>query len=162
MKSVKSLVLFLLFGFALNAVFAQDEPSIHGTRKADPVFQEHGLAIRGFDPVAYFDQQKPLKGKKEFEYRYRGASWRFSSADNRERFSNDPEKYAPQYGGYCAYGMSHGYAAPIDPEAWSIIEGKLYLNYNLDIQSEWNKNIPGYILKANENWPRIPKKEIQE
>ncbi len=74
----------------------------------------------------------------------------------------DPDQYAPQYGGYCAFGMSHGYAAPIDPKAWTVVEGKLYLNYSFDVRREWNKNIPGFISKANQNWPKIPKKSIEK
>jgi YHS domain-containing protein len=154
------LILLVLIGSAVlsSKIFAQEEPSIHGTNKADQVFQERGLAIRGYDPVAYFNDKKPMKGKKEFEYSYMGAKWRFASAENEQQFSKDPAKYAPQYGGYCAYGMSHGYAASIDPKAWSLVEGKLYLNYNLDVRKEWDKDIPGHIVKANSNWPRIPKK----
>ncbi len=158
------LILCLLLGCIPLAgpALAQEEPSIYGTKKADLIFQDHGIAIRGYDPVAYFNQGKPLKGKKDFEYRYMGTTWRFVSAENRDAFTKDPDKYAPQYGGYCAFGMSHGYAAPIDPKAWSVVEGKLYLNYNLDVRKEWNKNVPGFITKANENWPKIPKKSLEK
>jgi YHS domain-containing protein len=152
----------LLFLLVSCVALAQDEPSINGTKKADPVFQDKGLAIRGFDPVAYFMSAKPVKGKKEFEYRYWGAMWRFASAENKKLFADHPEKYAPQYGGYCAYGMSHGYAAPIDPQAWTVLDGKLYLNYDLDVRKEWNKDIPGFIAKADENWPKIPKKTVEQ
>ena len=144
----------LPFGYA----FAQDEPSIFGSKKADPIFQESGLAIRGYDPVAYFNLNEAKKGKKDFEFEYMGATWRFVSVENRDAFKNDPNKYLPQYGGYCAYGMSHGYAAPIDPVAWSIVDGKLYLNFSHDVQREWKKDIPGHIQKADVNWPKIPKK----
>jgi YHS domain-containing protein len=157
MKVTRLLSVFVLVLFAAIAV-AQDEPSINGTKKADRIFQHDGFAIRGYDPVAYFTDGKPVRGKKEFEFEYNGARWLFASAANQQAFSAEPEKYLPQYGGYCAYGMSHGYAAPIEPDAWSIVDGKLYLNYNLDVRKEWNKDIPGYISKADVNWPKIPKK----
>lgn len=164
MKKVKHYVLFAAFVAVLavaSAVQSENLPSIDGTAQADPVFQDQGLAIRGYDPVAYFDQGKPVKGNETFEYRYEGALWRFVDAKNKEAFQKDPHKYLPQYGGYCAYGMSRGYAVPIDPQAWSIVDGKLYLNYSLDVQEKWNKGIPGFITKANENWPKIPKKSAK-
>ena len=164
MVRTRLLILILLLGCLplASVVLAQEEPSIFGTKKADPVFQDRGVAIRGYDPVAYFNQGKAVKGKKDFEYQYMGATWRFIDAENRDAFTKDPDKYAPQYGGYCAFGMSHGYAAPIDPKAWSVVEGKLYLNYNLEVRKEWNKDIPGFIGKANENWPKIPKKSREK
>lgn len=162
---VNRLFVFILMVVCIttaSTALSQDEPSIHGMKKADLIFQERGLAIRAYDPVAYFNQGKPVKGKKDFEYRYMGATWRFVNAENKDAFMKDPDQYAPQYGGYCAFGMSHGYAAPIDPKAWSVVEGKLYLNYSLDVWREWNKNIPGFIAKADQNWPKIPKKSIEK
>jgi hypothetical protein len=143
-----------------SAAYSQDEPRVGGDKQADPVFQDSNLAIRGYDPVAFFLEKKPIQGRKEFEYRWMGATWRFKDAANRDLFMKDSTKYAPQYGGYCAYGMAHGYAAPIDPAAWSVIEGKLYLNYNREVRDLWNKDIPGYIAKADENWPKLPKKPL--
>ncbi|MCI0445758.1 hypothetical protein L0244_22790 [bacterium] len=158
----RTLVAVIVFGFfLLGNAFAQEEPSIYGTRKADPIFQERGLAIRGYDPVAYFNLNEPESGKKDFEFEFMGATWRFVSAENRDAFKNDPNKYLPQYGGYCAYGMSHGYAAPIDPAAWSIVDGKLYLNFSRDVRREWKKDIGGHIKRADVNWPKIPKKTVQ-
>ena len=154
----------IILVIAGTKVFAgTEEPSIHGMKKADPVFQtSDGLAINVYDPIAYFQQQKPVKGKKEFHHRWMGATWRFVSAENRDLFAQNPEQYAPQYGGYCAYGMSFGYAAPTLPEAWSVVEGKLYLNYNLEVRKMWNQDIPGFIVKADGNWPKIPKKPMEE
>ena len=114
-----------------------------------------GWAIKGYDPVAYFVQDEPLKGKSAHSYAWMGATWYFASADNRALFVADPEKYAPQYGGWCAYAVSQGGTAPIDPQAWKIVGDKLYLNVNLRIQKVWEKDIPGYIAKADENWPQI-------
>ena len=118
------------------------------------VFSDGGAAIRGNDPVAYFTEGKPVKGKAEFSHQWKGATWRFASAANRERFAAAPEKYAPQYGGYCAYGVASGYAVKTEPDAWSVVEGKLYLNYDRNVQASWVKDIPGYIRKADANWPR--------
>ncbi|MBS29434.1 MAG: YHS domain protein [Alphaproteobacteria bacterium] len=96
----------------------------------DPVFNTGGKAIRGYDPVAYFTEEKAVKGKSEHSFTFQGAIWQFSSAANQELFAANPEKYAPQYGGYCAWAVVNNYTASIDPDAWSICDGKLYLNYS--------------------------------
>jgi YHS domain-containing protein len=114
-----------------------------------------GVAIEGTDPVAYFEEGKPVEGSSEFEHEWLGATWRFASAENRDAFAADPEKYAPQYGGYCAWAVSQGYTAKIDPAAWKIVDGKLYLNYSPEVQTEWSGDIPGNITKADGNWPKI-------
>jgi YHS domain-containing protein len=119
------------------------------------VFSDRDGAIRGHDPVAYFDRKGPVKGTKQFSHAWRGATWHFASAENRDRFATAPEKYAPQFGGYCAYAVANGYTADIDPNAWSIVDGKLYLNYSLRIRERWNKDIPGYIRKGDANWPGV-------
>jgi hypothetical protein len=120
-----------------------------------PVFSDRSGAIRGYDPVAYFSQNRPVKGSPQFTHRWNGAEWRFASAENRDRFAAAPEKYAPQYGGYCAFGVAGGYAVKIEPDAWSIVDGKLYLNYDQSVQREWKKDVPGYIRKADGNWPAV-------
>jgi YHS domain-containing protein len=120
-----------------------------------PVFSDRDGAIRGYDPVAYFTEGKPVKGSREFTHLWNGAAWRFASAANRDRFAAAPEKYAPQYGGYCAYGVAGGYAAKIEPDAWSVVDGKLYLNYDKRVQASWKSDIPGYIRKADANWPAV-------
>jgi YHS domain-containing protein len=112
-----------------------------------------GVAIEGTDPVAYFEEGRPVAGSSAFEWM--GATWRFATAENRDRFGADPEKYAPQYGGYCAWAVSQGYTAKIDPAAWRIVDGKLYLNYSKDVQTQWSGDIPGNIAKADVNWPQI-------
>lgn len=116
-----------------------------------------GVAIKGYDPVAYFTAGKPAKGSPDFAYEWNGAEWRFASAANRDLFKADPVKYAPQYGGYCAWAVSRGYTAGIDPEAWKIVNDRLYLNYSPKVQSQWSEDIPGNIAKAGENWPKILK-----
>jgi YHS domain-containing protein len=117
-----------------------------------------GLALKGYDPVAYFADGKPVRGKPEFSASHEGATYRFASAANRNAFLSAPARYAPQYGGYCAYGMASGYKAPIEPDAWTIVEGKLYLNYNQSVRSRWSADIPGYIRKAEANWPTVRSK----
>jgi YHS domain-containing protein len=114
-----------------------------------------GVAIKGFDPVAYFTEQKPVMGSAGFEYVWNGAKWRFATAEHRDLFRAAPEKYAPRYGGYCAYAVSQGKTADIDPEAWTVFDGKLYLNLNKDVQGLWDKNREEYIRKADGNWPRM-------
>jgi YHS domain-containing protein len=114
-----------------------------------------GTAIEGYDAVAYFLDGKPVEGSREHQVEWNGATWRFASAAHRELFAKEPRKYAPQYGGFCAFGVSRGYAVGIDPAAWKIVGGKLYLNYNKDVQAEWVKDIPGHIRKADANWPKI-------
>ena len=125
--------------------------------KDNPVNQTFfgGLAISGYDPVAYFTDAKPAKGSADFAFKWNGAEWRFASADHLAKFKAGPEKYAPQYGGYCAWAVSQGHTAGIDPAAWKIVGGKLYLNYDLDVQAKWQKDIPGNIVKADANWPKV-------
>ena len=114
-----------------------------------------GVAIKGTDPVAYFTLGEPVKGSKDFEAEWNGATWRFATAGHRDLFKADPEKYGPQYGGYCAWAVSQGYTAGIDPEAWKIVDGKLYLNYSLEVQATWEVDAPGFIRLADENYPGI-------
>ena len=114
-----------------------------------------GLALKGYDPVAYFTEGKPVEGRKEFTHEYAEANWRFESAANRDAFARDPEKYAPQYGGYCAWGISQAKFFDGDPQVWKIVDGKLYVNYNTDIEKTWAQDIPGFIAKADTAWPTL-------
>lgn len=114
-----------------------------------------GLAIHGYDPVAYFTEEKAVEGSDEFEYEWRDATWRFSSAENRDKFISMPERFAPQYGGYCAYALAQGLTVDIDPEAWTIVDDKLYLNVNKSIQRTWQQDLHRYIAQADANWPRV-------
>lgn len=121
----------------------------------DPVFATGAGAIRGYDPVAYFTEGRPVKGEKDHTLDYQGSTWRFASAANRDRFAAAPERYAPRYGGYCAWAVSQGYTAPVDPDAWKIVDGKLYLNYSKGVQRQWIEDIPGNIAKGDANWPGV-------
>ncbi|MDX2259219.1 MAG: YHS domain-containing (seleno)protein [Hyphomicrobiaceae bacterium] len=114
-----------------------------------------GVAVGGYDPVAYFSAGKPVKGDPAITMEHQGAEWRFASEANRAAFRADPAKYAPQFGGYCAWAVSQGYTAKGDPNAWSIVGGKLYLNYDKRVQSSWEKNAQSLISKGEANWPRV-------
>ena len=130
---------------------------------AQETFQNRkGLAINGYDTVAYFTQGKPVKGYSRFSHYYNGATWQFVSSENKTLFIQAPEAYTPQYGGYCAYAVSQGYTARIKPDAWQIVEGKLYLNYNKWIQRKWEKMSSQYIKLADGNWPEIRVRKINK
>lgn len=120
------------------------------------------LAIQGYDPVAYFTDAEPTMGSSEFTATYKNAIYHFSSAENRDLFRADPSAYAPQYGGYCAFGVTVEKKLPTDPEAWKIVDNKLYLNLNKDTQKRWLTDVPGYIQSANEIWPEIKTVEASE
>lgn len=129
-------------------------------RHANEIVQSYfvdsaGIAVRGADPVAYFTEGATVFGSSEFTHIWGNATWQFASAENRDLFVASPEQYAPQYGGFCAWAVSQGYTASIDPEAWRIVEGRLYLNYDSRVQRQWERDIPGNIAKANANWPEV-------
>ncbi|MGD9851977.1 MAG: YHS domain-containing (seleno)protein [Nitrospirales bacterium] len=114
--------------------------------------------ISGYDPVAYFTEGKPVKGSGYHVAEYKGVTYVFASKDHKTTFEANPEKYVPAYGGYCAYGVAVGKKFVSDPEAWKIVQGKLYLNLDKDIQGKWAKDIPGYIKKSEANWKEIKDK----
>ncbi|MEM9140466.1 MAG: YHS domain-containing (seleno)protein [Pseudomonadota bacterium] len=146
----------ILTAFTVAVAFALAPIGTHQAVAKEPVYQSFlGTAIDGTDAVAYFTEGKPVEGSKSFTHDWNGATWRFSSAENRDLFAANPEKYAPQYGGYCAWAVSQGYTASTDPNAWKIVDGKLYLNYNRDVQSKWEANVPGHIKSADANWPSV-------
>jgi hypothetical protein len=110
------------------------------------------LALKGYDPVAYFAEERAAKGSKQFVHDYAGAIWRFVSTGNRDLFVQDPERYMPQYGGYCAWGISQAKFFDGDPEVWKVVNGKLYVNYNKEIEKAWEQDILDFIEKADANW----------
>ena len=116
---------------------------------------ENGVAIKGYDPVAYFTDSGPVKGDPQFAYEWNGAIWRFSSAEHRDAFAADPEAYAPAYGGYCAWAVAHGDIADINPRAWYIEDGRLYLNVNQIIALRWRARRDHYIEEGDRNWPEV-------
>jgi len=121
-------------------------------------FTKGDKAIRGYDPVAYFTENKPVRGVEKLVFNWNNSNWYFSSQQNLDLFKANPEKYAPQYGGYCAYGLSNGYKAPTEADAWTIENGKLYLNYNKEVREMWSKEKKERIEKADKNWPAIKDK----
>ena len=135
---------------ALAVLPARAEP-----KPAVNVLGGGGVAIHGYDPVAYFTEGKPRKGQREHAVERAGARWLFASAENKARFEKEPERYLPAYGGYCAYGVAQGYLVKIDPDAWRIVDGKLYLNYDRATARTWLKDVPGYIAAANTKWPGL-------
>ncbi len=123
------------------------------TAQSRVVNQSQGAAIKGYDPVAYFTQSSAVKGDSAHSHVWNDAKWLFATAANRDAFAANPEKFAPQFGGYCSYAMSRNYIADITPTAWKIVEGKLYLNNSKPVHLWWQADISGNIVKANANWP---------
>jgi YHS domain-containing protein len=115
------------------------------------------FAVGGYDTVAYHTDKKPVPGTDEFTHMWKGATWRFASKENLDAFVKEPEKYAPQYGGYCAFAVGHGSLASGDPKVWKIVDGKLYLNLNQSVQKSWERDIPGLTKRADANWPKVLK-----
>ena len=146
--------LLVTLGLVLS-LFVLPTLSAHAADK--PVYTGFfsSVALSGYDPVAYFTENKPVKGDSRYSTEYQGAQWHFSSAVNRDAFVADPKRYAPQYGGYCAWAVSEGDTASADPKLWKIIDGKLYLNYDADVQKKWELDIAGHIRKADKNWPAV-------
>ncbi len=118
-----------------------------------------GLAVGGYDPVAFFAVNDAVRGDKKYEFAWNGAKWHFASAENLEKFKADPVAYAPQFGGYCSYAVSRGYTADGDPMTWKIVEGKLYLNYNQKVKEEWEKEQLRFIEDGTRNWVEFRKKK---
>jgi YHS domain-containing protein len=117
-----------------------------------------GVSIQGYDPVAFFTDNRPVKGSSQFQSEYRGAKYYFASAEHKAAFDKEPAKYEPQFGGYCAYGASQGHPAPIKIEAWQIVNGRLLMQYDLGVKGKFNKDQQGNLRKADQNWPGIIEK----
>ena len=142
---MKKLILMLFIAIGSIQTHAQNQ------------FLKNGEALQGYDPVAYFESNKPIKGDKEISTTYNGAVYHFSSEKNKETFLKKPAQYEPQFGGYCAYGVSKNHNSPTDPQAFTIVDDKLYLNYNLKVKELWSKDREERIKKANENWKELSK-----
>lgn len=139
-------LIFLLVALTTSAFFAQTN-------------LKNKLAIQGYDPVAYFESNKAIEGKSRISSEYNSAVYYFSSKESRAVFLKNPDKYLPQFGGYCAYGMSEGYKAPIQPEVFTIVDDKLYLNYNMEVKEMWSKDQENRIAKAAKTWEKIKKEK---
>ncbi len=145
------LPLFLL----LMAVSAA--PS-HAQSNAPITYVEQGAALSGYDPVAYFTLGQPVPGKPEFKLVWKRAEWRFVSREHRDLFEANPRAYAPQYGGYCAYGVSKGHLSTTKPDVWMIHQGRLYLVHNRAVLAVWQHDVPGHVDQANDHWPQLLRK----
>lgn len=153
------LIILALFAAALASAVSLALSPAHAAEP--PVYTGivKGIAVGGYDPVAYFTEGKPVQGSKDITLEHEGATWRFASAANRDTFKADPARYAPRYGGYCAWAVSQGYTAKGDPDAWTVSDGKLYLNYNKSVRATWAKDIPGNVKKGDANWPKVLEKK---
>ncbi len=146
MYRLKFWLIFITFLFVGSLVAAPVNTTWIGTK-----------AIKGYDTVAYFKVGKSVRGNKKISYKWKGANWYFSSKANLELFKKNPKKYAPQFGGYCAYAVSKGHTSDISPDAWDIHNNKLYLNYDKDVQKTWRAKKKLYIKRAIKNWPKLSK-----
>lgn len=152
----------LIVSKALRGVFLSSVLIVSGIaampttlKAAEEINLSNGIAVHGYDVVAYFTQGKPIVGNAAFTAQHEGATYQFASAENRDLFAADPAKFAPQYGGYCAFGTAMGRKFNGDPQRWSIVGGKLYLNLDEKVQARWKENIPGFIRGADNNWSVI-------
>lgn len=154
---IKTLFAFLLILAGLLASAIHMKPA-HAAKAPVYTGLVKGVGAGGYDVVAYFTQKKPVRGTKSITQSYQGVQWRFSSVENKNAFAANPEKYVPQYGGYCALAVSRNYTAKGDPKAWRIHDGKLYLNFNKSVRATWAKDIAGNVAKGNRNWPSVLRK----
>jgi YHS domain-containing protein len=145
-KLIASVLFALGLGFAAPA--CADTAPVHTSVLSN-------VAVGGYDPVAYFSEGRPVRGSMDHRLTHHGYEYRFASAANLAAFRANPAHYLPQYGGYCAWAVSQGYTAPGNPQNWRIVDGRLYLNYNTEIQQRWETDIPGNIGRANANWPGV-------
>lgn len=147
-------VLILAAGAPFAAFFATRAPAQAGTKTA-AIYANNAIAVDGSDVVAYFAKGGPVQGSAALSFEWNGAMWLFSNAVNRDAFAASPEVFVPQYGGYCAWAVSQGYIAPTTPKAFSIVDGKLYLNFSRSIQRRWERDISALIKAADANWPAV-------
>ncbi|HEX3797664.1 MAG TPA: YHS domain-containing (seleno)protein [Verrucomicrobiae bacterium] len=143
-------LLFLVLGLVLP-VFAQSKTLLN--------VDDSGVAIQGYDPVAFFTDNKPVMGKPEFVARYNGATYYFASKDHRDTFKANPAKYEPAFGGYCAYGVCHNKLVKVDINAFQIVDGRLLMQYSKDIREDFNKDAKSNLAKADSNWPVLLEKK---
>ena len=151
-------LIFLLIASVVSASWLGSAVAGSSPSPVAAVNTADGLALKGYDPVAYFTDGQPTKGTDQYSFEWKGVTYRFASAENLQRFKADPDKYLPQYGGYCAYAMSLDRIADIDPHRWAIVGGRLYLNNGYLAQDLWSLNKSGNIASADRNWPLYPKK----
>ena len=154
----RALISAIVASAAVFAALPQQALAYDETSTFELNVDAQGVGIQGHDPVAYFSAGQPTKGNVKFSASHRGATYWFASAANRDAFKANPDKFAPQYGGFCAMGVVLDKKLDGDPTAWKIVDGKLYLNVNKDVQKKWLQDVPGNLVKANANWPEIKHK----
>ena len=150
---MRKLGLLLLLLTSTTPLFAQTRSLLN--------LDKNGVAIQSYDPVAFFTESKPVKGKMEFKSVHRGATYYFASVENKARFDKEPEKYEPAFGGFCAYGVSRNKLVEIDPEAFQVVDGHLLLQYSKGARTDFNKDTQGNLSKAKANWPALVEKKGQ-
>lgn len=160
--SRRALLSTLLASSALLAAVPQTALAYDETSTFELNVDAQGVAIQGHDPVAYFDAGQPTKGQARFSASHRGATYWFASAAHRDAFKAQPEHYVPQFGGFCAMGVALDKKLDGDPNAWRIVDGKLYLNVNKDVQKKWLEDVPGHLAKAKAQWGHIKHKAPNE
>ncbi len=148
--------------FGVRALVAIAFLGLAAFASAGEYFETEGLALRGYDPVSYFTAGKPERGLPQHSHVHEGSKFLFASAENRALFVANPDKYAPQFGGYCAFGTARGYKVSTSPDAFSVVDGKLYLNYNSEVVKIWKQDVPGNIALAEKNWPEVRKTEPKD
>lgn len=150
---MKKILLFLIVGIGITVASCSQTESV---KKVNTTAEN--IAIKGFDTVAYFAENGAIQGDAKFEFVWNGAKWLFSNAENLEKFKTNPEKYAPQFGGYCSWAVSHGYTADGDPQAWKVVDDKLYLNYNQKVKEMWEAEQQKLIQEGEKNWKEFKMK----
>ncbi len=154
---MKKVILFLIIGIGIATAVWVGMSGEEGVKPVNTAADD--LAVKGFDTVAFFTDEKLTKGSAEFSHDWKGAKWQFASAENLEKFKAAPEKYAPQFGGYCSYATAHGYTADGDPATWKIVDGRLYLNYNQKAKDLWEKDQVKFIIDGEQNWKEFLQKK---
>lgn len=142
--NLKTLLIVFTVGLA-TSVFAGNDTETDSDQ----------IILAGHDAVAYFTQGQPVLGSSDITSVYNEAIYRFSSTENRDTFNDNPEKYAPAYGGFCAFGATFGKKFEIDGKAFEVVDGRLYVNKNLEVYAAWKKDIPKHLDQANTQWPKI-------
>lgn len=160
MKTSATIKLATLLMFLGLAACAATPGRVHQSKQVDEINNQRGLGLQGYDPVAYFKEGKPLVGDAAITSTWHGATYRFASTENRDAFLADPDMYAPQFGGYCAYAVSRGTTANGDPHQWAIVNDRLFLNNNAFAMTLWNQDRPGNIEAGGKNWPLISKRPL--
>lgn len=155
-----ALHILTLLASVLVVACAGTPREVSQTQAVEVLNLRQGVALRGYDPVAYFTQNEAVAGDSAISYQWQGATWRFSSVGHRTQFMADPAHYAPQFGGYCAFAVAQGTTADADPHQWAIVDDKLYVNNNVLAKKLWDQNRPANIVAADASWPLIPQKPL--